>query len=411
MLLRKRKTDLKTAAERPRPLYPWQLSESRQNTVGVVHPCYGSSHVVYGLDVRRYVYRTLLTAPLKRFDSSSTFFAYTPVILDLSTPLVHTWNSVPMNKDFIVSFELELPRYLGSPTPAQIERGMKILGGERCKAILALSEFAFNHAKREIVQRGYPTLLDKMSLFRGAIQDPLKTLGLVKRSEARGSFRDRALSGILIGTHLFHKGGMYVIQAFENLRAEGFHVELTLIGDFESNAHPFREHLPNADEWRARARQHKWIRFEGPIPNAQVFQELCAHDICLYPSLDESLGWLPIEAGMLGVPVLGNRICAFPEFVSHMKTGWLVDLPLGPHGRWEGIGSSGEQLRSLLGEANKKITAGIEDCLRYVYENPHALEEWGREARLRMMQKYGMEAASRELEQIYDRCLGNHRAM
>jgi glycosyltransferase involved in cell wall biosynthesis len=403
-----KRADLKSAAAKPPRLYPWNILGSKKNIVGVLRPCYGSSHVVYGLNTTRYAHRTLLTAPLSRLDSKSTFYEFTPLVLDVSTSLVHTWNALPVNKNFVISFELELPRYLGDPTPAQIRRGMEILSSHRCKAILALSEFALNHAMREFAERGYSALTEKMSVFRGAIRDPMERINAGSRSLARPTFRQRPLSGIVIGTQLFRKGGMFAIQAFERLRASGLNVQLTLVGDFETDCYVFGEHLPDAREWRARARQHDWLRFIGPIPNTQVFAELQSHDICLYPSLDESLGWLPIEAAMLGMPVLGNRVCAFPEFISHMKTGWLIDLPLGHHGRWKGIGANAHERRELLKSATNHIVQGIEDCVRYVYEKPEVLAEWGQAGRKLMMQMYSMDAASLKLELLYDKLMGTN---
>jgi glycosyltransferase involved in cell wall biosynthesis len=404
----RKSADQRSSVAVPPRVYPWSPFDSRSNTIGVLHPCYGSSHVIYGLDTKRFSHRTLCTMPLNVFDSASTFYAYTPVVLDLSTPLVHTWNSVPMNKDFIVSFELELPRYLGTPTPGQIRRGMAILSSRRCKAILALSEFAYNHAKRVFAERGIPDLVKKMSVFRGGFPDPLEKLRIEKNEQARVSFRDQALSGIMVGAALFRKGAMYAIRAFERLRASGLNVRLTLIGSFEASCYAFREDTPDAEEWQARARKHDWIRFEGSMPNAQVLKELSAHDICLYPSLDESLGWLTIEAGMLGKPVVGNRVCAFPEVISHMKTGWLIDLPLGQDGRWKGIGAGVEARRALLQAANHSIVGGIEDCVRHLYKRPELLAEWGRAGRELMMRLYSMESASLQIEQLYDRFIGGN---
>jgi hypothetical protein len=102
-------------------------------------------------------------------------------------------------------------------------------------------------------------------------------------------------------------------------------LRLTLIGDFETTSYAFGEGIPDANEWRARARSHDWIRFTGPVPYGHVFTELLAHDLCIYTSLDESLGWLPIEAGMLGVPVVGARVCAFPELVGDRASRLLVE--------------------------------------------------------------------------------------
>ncbi|CAN5289644.1 hypothetical protein BH11PSE5_BH11PSE5_10870 [soil metagenome] len=397
---------IKSISAAPEILYPWQAALRDGTTIGIVDPCYGSSHVIYGLATPNYRHRTLPTVPLKRLDRRVTFFQFTPYILNWSLPLVHTWNAVPLNRDFIVSFELELPRYLHGPSDAQVERGMAILASSRCKKILALSEFAQRYATQRFERYGMGRLVEKMEVFRGAVPDPLPQGETIASRADRASFEEKPLSAVVIGTQLFRKGGMYAIQAFERLRARGLNVTLTLIGDFESESYAFGEGNPDPSEWRERARSHDWIRFIGPVPNSQVFSELRAHDICIYTSLDESLGWLPIEAAMLGVPVIGAAVCAFPELVGDRTTGWLVDMPLREDGRWSGLEVTGPAKLAALEDANERIVAGIEDCIATVYEDPSLLVTWGTAGREWATANYGMDAASEKLERIYDAVLG-----
>jgi len=396
--------DLKSGTPKPARHHPWELFGGFDNTIGVLWPDYGSGHVIYGLNTQRYTHRTLQTLTLKHLDRRSTFHAFTPLVLDASLPLVHTWNAIPYNKDFIVSFELELPRYLGSPTPAQIHRGMTMLASDRCKKILALSEFAFRHAKHRLERNGFGQLLKKLSVFRGAIADPFKDEAQPLRP-ARASFDDKPFSAIVIGSQLFRKGGAWALEAFERLRARGLDVRLTLIGDFEPWCYALRECTPDPQAWRERAEGHDWVRFEGGIPRARVFDELRAHDICLYPSIDESLGWLTIEAGMLGVPVVGNRVCAYPELIDHRRSGWLIDLPVDADGRWAGLSMQGDAHAQATEAANEAIVTGIEACVQCLVESPQLIAEWGANARRAMLGLYGMEQASAALDQCYDRAL------
>ena len=397
---------IKSISSPPERLYPWQKPAGGATTIGVIDPCYGSSHVIYGLNTQRYRHRTLSTVPLKRLDGAVTYHQFTPFVLDWSLPLIHTWNAVPLNRDFIVSFELELPRYLGGPSDAQVRRGFDILASHRCKKILALSNFAFRYARQRFEKYGMDTLSDKMEVFRGAVPDPLPPGAQIANRAIRPPFSEKPLSAIVVGMQLFQKGGMHAIRAFERLRVLGYNVQLTLIGAFEIDNCAFGEGTPDASEWDARARNHDWIRFTGPVPNAQVFDELLKHDMCIYTSLDESLGWLPIESAMLGVPVIGTRICAIPELVHHRVTGWLVGMPLREDGRWSGLELKGVAKLAALDDANERLVAGIEACLTTVYENPALLVQWGIAAREWAVSEYGMAGASQRLEQIYDGVLG-----
>ena len=398
---------IKAISNAPTGLYPWQKLPRESTTIGVIDPCYGSSHVIYGLDTPRYRHRTLSTLPLRRLDGKVTVFQFTPYILDWSVPLVHTWNAIPLNRDFIVSFELELPRYLNGPSDAQVRRGMDLLASPRCKKILALSDFARRYATRRFEHYDMGHLAAKMDVFRGGVPDPTPQGDTVPSGVDRASFGEKPLSAVVIGTQLFRKGGMYAIQAFERLRARGLNVRLTLIGDFESDSYAFGKCIPDAAEWRARATCHDWIRFTGPVPNSQVYMELRDHDICIYASLDESLGWLPIEAAMLGVPVIGAAVCAFPELVGDRTTGWLVEMPLREDGRWSGLELTGPAKLAALHDANERIVAGIEECVATVYDDPALLGKWGSAGRAWATATYSIATAATELERIYDNILSS----
>lgn len=392
---------IKSIAEKPPRYYPWNSTGDVSKTIGVVDPCYGSSHVIYGLGTQKYIHRWVPKIPLQKLDRKATFFRFTPFILNKSLPLIHTWNALPLNRDFIVSFELEIPRYLGKPSKSQILRGMRILSSDRCKRILALSDFAYQSACRHFDKFGFSELEEKMSIFRGAVSPSFEEMGSQARPQ-RASFEDKPLSAVVIGTQLFRKGGMHAIMAFEQLHKEGLNVRLTLIGDFETESYAYRHAIPDAKAWRQRAKSHDWLRFIGPVPNNRVVEELLAHDICIYSSLDESLGWLPIEAGMLGVPVIATGVCAFPELVIDGETGWLVSLPLGKTGRWAGIEASGTKKEAFVEDANVAISDGIAHACRKVLDNPTVLSELGQNARARMSRLYGTEPARRKLEAIYD---------
>ena len=214
--------DIKAATSKPPRHYPWDVAGSFANTVGVLWPCYGSGHVIYGLNTRRYDHRTVAKATLQRLDTDSTYFKATPFVLDASVPLLHTFNVIPVNKNFIVSYELELPRYLGSPTPAQLARGMRWLDGPRCKKILAMSDFAYRYARKRLEKAGFTRAVEKLGVFRGAVADPLR--GGALPDTPRVSFDAKPFSAIVIGSELFRKGGMQAIRAFERLRDEGLNV-------------------------------------------------------------------------------------------------------------------------------------------------------------------------------------------
>src|SRR5687768_13152292 len=107
----------------PAPPKRWGVRRRRSEprAVGVVSPHYGLERVSYMLPVPGYEFHTVRRVPFQRLEKSGTFWANTPVLLDRSASLVHTFNMLPLNGPrFVTSFEVELPRYLGNPRPWQM---------------------------------------------------------------------------------------------------------------------------------------------------------------------------------------------------------------------------------------------------------------------------------------------------
>ena len=258
---------IKLAAPPPARHLPFNSSyRDGRTTVGVLAPCYGASHVIYGLDTPHYRHEKLPALTLSKLDRSGTFFSFTPLIVDVGVPIVHAWNSIPLNKDFVLSFELEIPRYLGGASDRSIEFALRMLRSERCKAILPLSEFAQNWALARFEKFGYNDLVGKTKVFRGAVRDPLDQF---PGARIPLDITDKPLRAILIGTQLFHKGVTFAVQAFQRLRAMGRKVELTIIGNFESWSHGFKDQIPYSGNWRESIAQESWITLRGPVSRAR----------------------------------------------------------------------------------------------------------------------------------------------
>jgi glycosyltransferase involved in cell wall biosynthesis len=388
--------DYRETQERPKYMYPLESFFSKRKVIGVIDPCYGSSHVIYPLELEFFKHKRVLKLPLNALDKRSTFHEFTPLPVKISPNLLHTWNSLPRYGDFIVSFELEIPRFLGNPSDYEIEKGLKMLASKRCKAIAALSEFAASNARAFFKEKGYEELNEKICVLRGTVPDPRQKYNLVPKTSDKN-----VIKAVVIGTQLFRKGGMYAIKAFEKLRQDGVDVELTLIGKFEDSSYVFGDFIPDAIEWTKKAHSYDWVKMLPPVSNKEVFEQLAEHDLCLYPSIDESLGWLPIEASMLGVPVVACNIGAFNEFVDHNKTGFLIDIPLSKNRRWVGLNSSGKDKKDYCELLDKLVVEGIFNYVKFLAENKAKVLEMGNNARRFIEPMYGAKTHAASLDNLY----------
>jgi glycosyltransferase involved in cell wall biosynthesis len=94
--------------------------------------------------------------------------------------------------------------------------------------------------------------------------------------------------------------------------------ELTVVGDG-------REAQSLAD-LAERLHIGRSVRFVGAVPHAQVANYLRVHDVFVFPTrLPESLGLVAVEAMACGVPVIGSRVGALPEYIRDGVNGFLFE--------------------------------------------------------------------------------------
>jgi glycosyltransferase involved in cell wall biosynthesis len=94
-------------------------------------------------------------------------------------------------------------------------------------------------------------------------------------------------------------------------------VEARIVGDgsLKSDLQSCAESLGIADQ----------VSFPGSVPHDAVHEEYSKADIFCLPSHHESLGLVNIEAMLSGLPVISTSIDAIKEYITHEKTGLLVD--------------------------------------------------------------------------------------
>src|SRR5271154_1296077 len=104
-------------------------------TVAVTAPSYGMERVSYMIPSSRHRYIKLHRIPINRWEKRGTFLDQTPIVIGPKVDLVHTFNQIAVNRDFVVTVEMELPRYLGQPKNWQMSVGLKYLASDRCRGI------------------------------------------------------------------------------------------------------------------------------------------------------------------------------------------------------------------------------------------------------------------------------------
>lgn len=92
---------------------------------------------------------------------------------------------------------------------------------------------------------------------------------------------------------------------------------LTVIGPepwFASHVSSFFENISNVQ-----------LDYQGPQPQACVYEALRSHDIFCVPSYTEAFGVANIEALAHGISVVSSRVGGIPEVVDNGNNGWLIE--------------------------------------------------------------------------------------
>lgn len=108
----------------------------------------------------------------------------------------------------------------------------------------------------------------------------------------------------------FRKGGLYLLQALQQLESENFDYEMYIVGSYQDE----REILQNYDTSK--------IRYIGFIPQDELKHYLSQSDIYIFPSLAEGCASSGMEALCAGIPVIATQESGLP--IQHLETGYII---------------------------------------------------------------------------------------
>ena len=386
-------------AAAPRRLF-WGWRKPR--SIGLVSPSYGTEKVSYGLAPAGYSFHKLFRLPLQRLEKKGTFWHNTPILLDHPVSLVHTLNEIPAGScPFVVSFENELPRYLGEPPAWQLDAGYRLLESDRCRQILGLSDIAARGLRERLQRRGLGQLASKVSVFRGSVMAlPVPT------GQARQPRRQGPLRLLFVGRYAFRKGLLPTLDALDDCRAQGADVQATVVCDFDNRGNKNETRYVNKAATLERMAQMPGLTHHPRLPNAEIHQLMRSHDVLLFPTLDESLGWVAVEAGLAGMPIITTDTYALPELVVHGQTGFLIPLNKNETSRWVGRWLEGKALDHEVEQVFTTTRTHLTEAILKFFNNPALVSTMGERSQTHISALYDPNLARQKLGAIYDAAIG-----
>jgi glycosyltransferase involved in cell wall biosynthesis len=317
---------------------------------------------------------------------------------------MHFFNGICVSKvPWITSIELEYPRYFGNvPKKAFAEALDRIMSSD-CKMLMPLSEAARRHFLSRLEPSIRECVAAKTTVFTGGVSIPRTALEIRERRAqlAAGEF----VVGF-VGNDFWRKGGPAVLAAVEALRGEGADVRLLVVSSVEGASYISPRDHAEVRRTRNSLATTPWIDWHEHIPNAEVLNKVADCDVFAFPTLDESLGWVAIEAAGLGIPVISSNVFALPELVVDGVTGVTIELPLDKDGRWIGIEGLNPSPRPSYDDASSQLTQGLISAIRRMIDSPALCAELGRAGRERFLQRYEEQHAASTLANLLRRALG-----
>jgi len=360
---------------------------------------YGYERVCYRLPIEQYGFRHARAVPVRRILRRSHFWSGARWFFPPLSELVHSFNDLVIGASrWVVSHELELPRFLGASQPGPERAALDRLASERCRRILPMSEAARRWFLRRTPQEYRETLAEKSQVFVGGVNGPDR-FGISQLHKPRAS--DEPLHLVFVGNNAFRKGGPYVLDAFDALRAAGVNVRLTFIG----NVDPFSYVIPVTPEAHTalikRLNETAGVTWLHCVPNRVVMETLAEAHVGLLPTLDDSLGWSVIEMMSAGLPVIASGIVAIPELMTDGVTGRLIDLPCDEDGRWIGVVQARDD-GDVQREARDRLVNGLIETIGAWANDEDMRLKLGTAGRVEYEKRFTPAIAAKELSEIYD---------
>ena len=218
-----------------------------------------------------------------------------------------------------------------------------------------------NDLKKQIAH--FPLVPKKIFVIHNGIP----TMILKDRHEAQEKLMKNNTEKVWVGTiSELHKikGLTYAIEAIINIIKRNKNIIFIIIGEGEEKQ--------SLEKLIAKNNLNKNILLLGHIDNAGEY--LKAFDILTLTSISESLGYVLLEAGMAGLPVVASNVGGIPEIIDDKKSGLLVP---------------------------PKNLEEIEKALMYLIENKEKRMQLGNMLKKKVKEEFTLEQMLKETLQLY----------
>lgn len=301
--------------------------------VGWSRRSYGAESVVYGARHPAFRHVRVPSLPMHAIARDPFWRATTVVAAGGRVDLVHLYNECGLvSRPWVASFEDGYP--VGRRRGPAWRAALRLAASSRCRRVLAISEDA--RARLASDPSSGPALAGKCDVVWPCVprEDDLaagRAAWLASHPPQQGP---RLL---FVGAQAFSKGLEFVLDALEPLagRVEG--LRLQVLSSFATDTYVTRADAARVGRVRARLAALPGASVLPPCTRREVRALMAQAHLLLFPTLDETFGFVVPEAMSVGLDVMTTDVRALPEILGPERARCAVALPRDAAGGWEGV--------------------------------------------------------------------------
>lgn len=213
---------------------------------------------------------------------------------------------------------------------------------------------------------------------------------------------------LFVGNDFFRKGGIPVLQAFEQANTLGFPLSLTIVSTLSPKDYVTNAGHGEVDRVRQFISKLPNVKLLSNVPNAEVLDLMHTSDLFLFPTLDDTFGYVVLESISRATPVISTDVRALPE-TNSSETGWLVDIPKAEsmNEQWSGMAHPRDSLQrqQMLKHVYRIIQDRLVSIFAEILENPDVLRTKGMAAYRFALSRFSPVRHAEQMSQIYTAAL------
>ncbi len=321
--------------------------------------------------------------------------------------VLHLFNLISRDKTpWVVTFETILPRYksmlqihMGNEPRfshlkknSKIDKALRLMAGNSCKKIIAMSQCNANMQKE---------LLKEFPEYKEQIQEKMIVLYppqrlFVNSFYDKGVELDGQINFMFVGNLFIRKGGMEILEILSELKEEKrFNFKLTIVSSLKTVKDTLQEDSQNIEVAKSLIKNNRsWIEYFSNITNEATLELMKTAHVGLLPTYADTFGFSVLEFQANGCPVITTNVRALSEINDNNK-GWVIEIPKNYLG--EGIYTTKNEMFKI----SRLIKKGIKSAVYEIFSDRSIISKKSNSAISNIRENHSPVKYAEKLKNIY----------